>query len=74
MDSADFDSNKVTGAVNEIALVFVLLATHAVVALERPLVDEACVVQLLQKLLDRNLVALFGSADEVLVIDVDGFQ
>ena len=74
MNSADLDSNKVAGAVNEVALVFVLLATHAVVALERTLVDETCVMQLLQKLLNRNLVALFCSANKVLVIDVDGFK
>ena len=74
MDRADFLAFKLSTAVNEVRFVFVLFTPNAVIALKRALVDVASIKELLQKLLNCHLVALFGGADEVLIVNIDGLK
>ena len=61
-------------ALDEVGFGFVFFTTNAVVTLVRTAVDEAGVIEVLQELLHVFLVARLGGANEVLVIDVDGFE
>ena len=61
-------------AFDEVGFGFVLFTADAVVTFVRTAVDEAGVIEVLQELLHIFLVARLGGANEVLVIDVDGFK
>ena len=65
---------KFSTAVNEIRFVFVLFTPNAVIALKRTLIDVSGIKKLRQKLLDCHFVALFGGANEVLIINVNGLK
>ena len=74
VDRADLLAFKFSTAVNEIRFVFVLFTPNAVIALKRALVNVASIKELLQKLLNCHLVALFSGADKVLIVNIDGLK
>jgi hypothetical protein len=72
VDGTDFNAYELSCAVNEVGIHFVLFTADTIRALIFTGVDEAFVEKILQELLNVVFVASFGSANEIIIGDVDG--
>jgi len=65
---------KVSGAGNQIRVIFIFFAAYAVVSLEGPLIDKAFVIKGLKSLLASAFVSWLCGSDEVLIVNVNRFK